>query len=270
MATSFNKPPLIELIAELRWSLPGIPRGNPLPNTPPTIAPNNSRLDEFFMRFGGAIYADGFQNVERLVPHGFPFMAYQPVCRFRKHENTAHPAIYQVGAGVFTANAIPPYKSWEQFSPVVKRGVEALLATRDETELDEAFFSASLRYIDAFTTHLTQGQDVSEFVQKTLGISIGLPDALSRQVAVGQNPKPYLQLQLPMTNDMLMTIGIGEGFANGENAIIMDTTVASLTPVPPDADSVMSTLNDARSAIHDMFFGLTEPIKQLMQPVEAP
>lgn len=270
MATSFNKPPLIELIAELRWGLPGLPKGNPLPNMPPPMVSGDNKLDEFFMRFGGAIYADGFQNVERLVPQGFPFMAYQPVCRFRKHDNSTHPALYQVGPGVFTANAIPPYKSWEEFSPVVKRGVEALLATRNDMERDEAFFSVSLRYIDAFGSSLTQGQDVSEFVQKTLGISIILPDALSRQIAPGKNPKPFLQLQLPMNNDMVMTVGIGEGLANGDNAIIMDTSVVSVTPVTPNAESIMSTFNDARSAIHDMFFGITEPIKQLMQPIEAP
>jgi uncharacterized protein (TIGR04255 family) len=152
----------------------------------------------------------------------------------------------------------------------VRRGVEALLATRNDVERDETFFSVSLRYIDAFDSSLTQGQDVSEFVQKTLGIVIALPDALSRQISPGKNPKPYLQLQLPMHNGMLMTVGVGEGLINGDNAIIMDTTVVSVVPVASNAESVMSILNDARSAIHDMFFGLTEPIKQLMQPVEAP
>jgi len=237
---------------------------------PLPIGASDTKLDEFFMRFGGAIYADGFQNVERLVPQGFPFIPYQPVCRFRKHSSATHPALYQVGPGVFTANAIPPYKSWEVFSPIVRRGVEALLTTRRDMEHDEAFFSVSLRYINAFNSSLTQGQDVSEFVQKTLGISIALPDALSRQIARGENPKPYLQLQLPMENGMVMTFAIGEGLVSGESAIVMDTSVASVTSVPSDAESVMSTLNDARSAIHDMFFGLTDPIKQLMQPAEAP
>lgn len=267
MTISFGKSPLIELIAELRWQIPGMPTaGIPAPNIPPVILPNDSKLDEFFMRFGGAIYADGFQSVERLVPPNFPLMLFQPVCRFRKQEGTPHPALYQIGPGVFTANATPPYKNWDEFAPIVRRGVDALLSSRAETEKDATFLSTSVRYIDAFDSSLTQGLGVTSFFENVLGINLVLPNALTKHIASGQTHKPFLQLQLPMDSGMIMNVGIGEGLANGENAIIMDTTVTTTAPVASNVESVVSALNTARGAIHEMFLGITAPIHSLMNP----
>ncbi len=268
MTVTFGNAPLVEIIAELRW--------NPQPppsqiagggNTPMAVmSVNTNALDEFFMRFGGEVYQQGFQRAERVVPTGFPFMLFQPVYRYRKATDLDAAVLYQAGAGMFSANAIPPYQSWDAFSPTVEAGIEAMLKTRSEAETAIPFSSISLRYLDAFGPNFTQGRDIGAFVRDVLGIKLDLPEGLSKHVASGQSVKPAIQLSLPLPNGMTMNVGIGEGMVNNEVTIIMDTTVGTTVETAPDKASAMSALNAARAVIHEMFFDLTKPIEGLMQP----
>jgi uncharacterized protein (TIGR04255 family) len=264
MNTSFDNPPLVEIVAEVRWNPAGmdVPSQNP---GQPQIIVGDSQLDEFYMGFGGAIYQDGFQSVERLVPHGFPAIGHQPVCRFRTKPDDGRPYLYQVGPGLFTANATPPYKSWNEFSPVVQKGVEAVINSRRDSNKNMSFSAVSLRYIDAFRADLTQGKEAGAFLQEVLGISINLPSALSSLIAQGKSAKPFLQVQLPMDDGMEMTFSIGEGMVDSSFALIMNTTVTTIAPIDADAQVVMQTLNSARGVIHKMFVEITTPIHELMK-----
>ena len=221
------------------------------------------------MRFGASASKLNFQVAERLVPPGFPLVAHQPVYRFRKQAQEEIAALYQVGPGMFSANAVPPYQNWAQFEPIVREGIDALLHARDSSEKNVNFLSTSLRYIDAFNSTLTQGRDVSTFLDEVLGIKITLPSGLTQQLAEGSKHKPTLQFQLPMTSGMIMSLGIGEGLFHETPAIVMDCTVGTTTPVAASLDAVMATLTLARAAIHDTFFALTSPISHLMHPTES-
>ena len=269
MSITFAKAPLVEIIAELRWGR--LPQLSPQPNQAITLplqmaGLNASKLDEFFMRFGGEIYQHGFDRNERLVPPGFPLIIFQPVYRYRKSAGTDASVLFQAGPGVFSANAIPPYRSWDTFAPVVQAGVEALLKTREETEKTLPFTSVSLRYIDAFTPNLTEGRDIGAFIKDVLGIRIALPEALTKNIQTGKSAKPTLQFALPLSNGMFMNINIGEGFVSNATAVIMDTTVVTTTEVLPDRDAIMTTFNSARAVIHEIFVDITKPIEGLMQP----
>ena len=268
MTVTFGNAPLVEIIAELRWNPQPPPSqiaggGN---TTVAVMSVNTNSLDEFFMRFGGEVYQQGFQRAERVVPTGFPFMLFQPVYRYRKATDLDASVLYQIGAGMFSANAIPPYQSWDAFSPTVDAGIDAMLKTRSEPEKAIPFSSISLRYLDAFGPNFTQGRDVGAFVRDVLGIKLDLPDGLSKHVASGQSAKPAIQLALPLPNGMTMSVGIGEGMVNNEVTIIMDTTVGTTVETAPDKASAMSALNAARAVIHEVFFDLTKPIEGLMQP----
>jgi uncharacterized protein (TIGR04255 family) len=269
MNITFSKAPLVEIVAELRWSqqpevmLQGQQSAG---TTSPLIAMNSSGLDEFFMRFGGEVYQQGFQQTERIVPSGFPMMLFSPVVRYRKSDETYGSALYQAGPGMFSANAIPPYQSWDKFSPVVKSGIDALLKTRGTTDSNLPFTSVSLRYINAFGPELTQGRDIESFVRDVIGISVTLPLSISKLVAVGQKIKPLFQLAIPLANNMGMNILIGEGVVHNQNTILMDITVVTSGEISADSNSAMNTLHAARAVIHDMFIELTTPIHSLMQP----
>jgi uncharacterized protein (TIGR04255 family) len=270
MNMTFSKAPLVEIVAELRWGQQPdatIQAHQPAGVQVPLMAMSSSRLDEFFMRLGGEVYQQGFQLAERLVPPNFPMMLFQPVYRYRKSTGTGGPALYQAGPGLFSANAIPPYRTWDDFSPVVRSGIDALLKARDEAERKFPFTSVSLRYIDAFGPELTEGRDIESFLREVFGIFVTLPVGLSKLVAADQKVKPLLQLALPLAKSMNMNVMIGEGMVNNEVAVVMDTTVATSGEVPADSNSVMEALHAARAVIHEMFIDLTEPIQNLMKPV---
>jgi uncharacterized protein (TIGR04255 family) len=272
MSVTFAKAPLVELIAELRWVQPQQLGPNQIgafgfPGQVFGLNPN--KIDEFFMRFGGEIYQHGFNQAERIVPPGFPITLFQPVFRYRRGAEAHASVLFQVGPGVFSANAIRPYRSWETFSPIVQAGVVALLKTRGESEKALPFTSLSLRYVNAFGPELTGGRDIGLFVREVLGFAVALPEALTKHIEAGKTEKPSLGFSLPLSNGMSMNITIGEGLINNEASIIMDATVAATKPTAPDQGTLMAAFNGARGVIHEMFLDMTKPIYSLMQPEGA-
>ena len=101
------------------------------------------------------------------------------------------------------------------------------------------FKSVSLRYIDAFKSELTSGRDISDFIREILGLNVELPQVISKQIEAGKSVKPALQFVVPLSNGMVMTLGVQEGIVSNEPATIMDITIANGTEVPADADKLM-------------------------------
>jgi len=106
MPKRFKNPPLVELIAELRWGTAGIVAGPQ--GAPQLVMATGSQYEEFFMRFGSKIAALGYERIERIIPPGFPAPPFQATYRFRKKEPEQGTTLYQVGGGVFSANITPP------------------------------------------------------------------------------------------------------------------------------------------------------------------
>lgn len=266
MTLSFDKAPLVEIIAELRWDQPHqMTQGQPHETVVlPTTFIESNKQDEFFMRFGGECYQQGFVRAERLVPPGFPTLPFQPIYRYRPAEASSS-SLFQIGAGLFSANATPPYKSWEDFSPIVMSGVKALLNARAEGEQSQAFSSVSLRYIDAYDASFWQGLSFSEFMKQVLGFSINLPPAISSLIPEGKPVTPLIQMSVPLHEGETMNISLGHGFTNGSEAVIMDTTVSASTEISADAEAIMASLGKARKIIHDVFLQITAPIHNLME-----
>jgi uncharacterized protein (TIGR04255 family) len=270
MSTSFKNAPLVELIAELRWTNPGLSQAQSPQNNAAIqvqIGAGDNRLEEFFMAFAAEISQYGFPRAERLVPAGFPSMSFQPVYRFRKNAEPTSPILYQVGAGLFSANAIPPYKSWEEFSPRVREGVTTLLKVRSAEEQSIPFSTLTLRYVDAFRPPLTKNLDVGSFLEDVLKIKIEVPEAISKNLSEGASIKPFLQLNVPMDGSNF-GITVAEGFINNEPAIVMDMNVSSIGLINPDVDEVMAKFHAARDRIHYTFVELTKSLQDLMEPIK--
>ena len=132
MGLTFTNSPLLEIIAELRWAPAQAiePGGPPMPVMPQASSP----YEELFMRFGAKISALGYEGVERLVSNNFPMMPYEPVYRFRSKSGGPDSTLYQIGPNIFSANAIPPYKSWDKFAPKVREGVTVLFDSRSDKD----------------------------------------------------------------------------------------------------------------------------------------
>lgn len=264
MSAARENTPLVELIVELKWLPPNAPTMQ-VQNAPIIFSsPQPSKVDEFFMQFGARIHSNGYTEVERLGASGFPLILHQPVFRFRRKQDINDGSLFQVGPGLFTANAVPPYESWEKFNPIVIQGVSAAIESRPQEEKNQEFVGASLRYIDAFMPRHTGNRDLIPFLEEVLGIKIEIPNAISKHIPFGLKPTPMLQLQTPLQGGLMMNLMIGEGMTPAGPAIMMDTSVSSIAAIPAQISSVMSTLNSAHNLIRETFTDLIKPVDHLM------
>jgi uncharacterized protein (TIGR04255 family) len=267
MSQTFEKAPLVEIIVEVRWADPaGFPQGN----GGVLHLPVNNAADEFYMRFGGAAYSAGFRQTERLVPPGFPVLPGQVVYRYRPpsdfSDELARSALWQIGSGVFTANATPPYKSWVEFSPWVSKGLEALLETRNEAEKSAEFVNISLRYIDAFTSDYLGAMTFAEFLSDRLGFKVQIPEAIAKLASDGSAPEHVIQFGMPLQNGMHLSVLAAKGSSNGVDALILNTTISVIEKTAADVGSVMEKLGVARDMIHNSFVEMTSSLHGMMKP----
>jgi uncharacterized protein (TIGR04255 family) len=269
MPKRFKNPPLVELAAELRWGSGGAAAMPQAQGQVIVLSPG--QFEEFFMRFGSGVGALGYDRVERIVPPGFPTPPFQATYRFRRKEQEQEQGttLYQVGGGVFTANITRPYHSWQHFRPVVERGTECLLNTRNPSEKEMPFAPAILRYIDAFSSKFTEGRTAATFLQDVLGFTIELPKALRSEMAAGADVKAVLQFSLPLQSGQQMNLALGEGMIGGEQALVMDISVLTETPIAANVSDIMAAFDASHDVIHRIFVGMTQKLFHIMEPVEG-
>jgi uncharacterized protein (TIGR04255 family) len=267
MAVTFSKAPLIELIAELRW----IPTGSsmvepaiPQQSNLPAVFFGGNKQEEFYMRVGGALFKSGFNRSERLAPVGIPFTLHQPLYRFRSEMEDRRSVLYQVGYGIFSVHALPPYHSWDRFWPFVKNAIDVLFESRPEADSGKPFTQLTLRYIDFFSEEIMEGRDFRSFMSQVLGISTTLPAALVRIATSNEVRSLFTKVVLPIEIGDL-TVSVGDGKFNNQSGILLDTA-ASATETSPDSAAIIKMFDSAYHVIHNLFFEITKPIHRLMQP----
>ncbi len=266
MTVTYSKAPLVELIAELRWGEAlNISAGDSLSAIQPDLP--TSKDEEIYMQFGAAVSAIGYGRFERVLPPGFPRLHGHVVCRYRPTNPSEQAPLFQLGPGVFTANALPPYKSWASFSPVVRKGIDCLFKAYDVAQMPAPAFNAVLvRYIDAFGDDLTAGRNVQAFLREVMGLNIVLPDVLLTVALDANDIQPLLHLAIPVSLGRL-EIKIAEGKKSNERAIMLDTAILIQNAIGSNADAAMQALTEGRQLIHDLFRGLTKPIHVAMSPI---
>lgn len=269
MSETFEVAPLVEIIAEVKWN-------EPLERPEPgqvLLNHHTSALDEFYMNFGGRAFAAGFQRAERLMPPGFPVPTGTPVYRYKpteKFENVlARSALWQVGPGLFSANAIPPYKSWTEFAPLVREGLKILIETRPTGEVQSDFSSVSLRYIDAFTEEFLRGESAAKFLREKLGVDLTIPKGYHSQLKSNTEIALNVQFRMQLEGDMTLSFQAAEGKMNGTDALILNTAVSCDKRIACNLELIMKKLDQARSIIHNAFFDMTRTIHDVMRPSEG-
>lgn len=267
----FENPPLVELIAELRWLPSGATDGTS--GAPPDVMPLGFPVpmslfggtgDDLYMSFAALAGKHGYSQIERLMPPGITF-PYQPACRYRRPPD---PQLYQLGLGIFSANTTPPYTSWIDFRPVVETGVELMLEAHHVEWRPKSFNSVALRYIDGFTAQFTRGMSLGRFVSDILGIRVELPTALTRQIGKDGEVKPQLILNIPIRDGLQMDLRIGEGKINGMDAVIMDTAVRAAQSINASVQETMKALDAAHTVIHETFVELSASLHSIMKPLQ--
>ncbi len=155
-------------------------------------------------------------------------------------------------------------RSWSRWPQI-----GSLLKTRPPEESATSFSSASLRYINAFGPQFLQGRTSSQFISGVLGFRVELPEAVRAVSSSVDAFGAVLQLTIPAANGLRIAMMVGEGVVAGASAVMLDTTVSSVAPVAADDGVVMQTFGSARAVIHDSFFALTRPLRELMDPEET-
>ena len=264
---SFKNPPLAEIVAEVRWDVePQI--GTTLQAGPfiPASLSTAMQHEELYANFSKLAATIGFTSVERLIPQGFPALPYRPVYRYHSvSKDSALYPLYQLGPGIFSANIIPPHESWESFRPVVVKGLELLLECIPKSLKVTFFSSVMLRYVDAFKENLVKGMSTYQFISDVLDIKTTLPDSILQHCSDKSQIKPTLTFSIPLSIGQ-MSLMVGEGIVNNENALIMDTTVMSREKINFDKRQIMKVFDTAHDIIYTSFVGMTEKIHKDMVP----
>lgn len=263
----FKQPPLVEIVAEVRWDISGLPGFPAQFAQAPIPVPDGSAHEIHFMNFASKAGAKGFGLIERVVPSGFPLLAYQVAFRYRNTTGGEGAPLFQLGPGIFTANISPPYKSWENFLPFIDLGLGLLLESRPDQNKDKSFNSVRLRYIDAFGENLRQGKSIADFLLQTLGVSIQLPPSIMKFCSNQGEVKQSISATIPIEIGT-MELKIAEGWVRNIASLIMDTTIICKGPVAQNKDTILAKLNAAHDVIHESFIGMTGPLHQLMEPEE--
>jgi len=266
MGLTFKHPPLLEIIAEVRWQPAQMldpAAGVAMPVMPQLAAP----YEGAFLKFTAKMGAEGYESVERLVPYNAPMLPHAPVLRLRPKRGSKESTLYQIGPNMFSANATRPYTSWDDFKGKVELGLVALLGCRPPQDTNAPLI-ASLRYIDAFRGKLLNGAPTMDFLSEMLGVRIQLPQAITGHCEPNKPILPKLQLAIPLSFGT-MSMNFAEGHVDGERAVFMDTSVLLTSPMPPEAPRIMEGFSMARQVIHSVFVKLTTPLADQMVPIGA-
>lgn len=262
----FEKPPLVELIAEFRW-LPLDQLGKEVNPTTPFLqaGPTADAFYDTFRRYLGGI---GYTMAERLVPANFPHVMYQPVYRYSREDESSSRTIYQSGPGLLSVHALPPYQSWDSFKPVISNGLDALISSRPEERKLTVFTAVNLRYIDAFDARFLGDKSQRQFLADVLQVNLSLPAALDERTADTNQTKIALQVSSRLKSGLDLTLSVGPNVVQGEpSRLVMDTAVSSPLSVECDRQTVMRVLETAHDSIRQLFIGMTQPIQELMVPL---
>jgi uncharacterized protein (TIGR04255 family) len=177
--------------------------------------------------------------------------------------------LYQVGPGIFSANAVPPYKSWDEFEPIIRAGVEALIASRPTEEREQSFMALSLRYIDLFGQEHLLGKTAAKFIRDVLGVRVAPPVALTEHCSDESEILPFLQLHIPMKDALAMSFSVGEGVVGDRHGVIMDTSVSTTVDTVATVEAVMLAFNAAHKVLDASFRKIVAPLADVIAPEEV-
>lgn len=256
----YEHAPLVEVIAEVRWSvisLSAIPGGA----VDPAFRLGRDKFTERAKKLG-------YVQVEELAPAQVPIeiLGRRPLLRFRKQKNKW--PLYQIGQGIFSCNIVPPYDGWMDFRQSLRLGLEALFEALPLGSDFGRLEKLELRYIDAFTAeHGLKSYDA--FVREALGIGVSVREGLA-QVSGGQ-PIEFstVEIQFPLREEnsrLLLKVSPGE--KDGIPAAIAEFRVTAQNGNRfTEAEHVGDWMDFAHGRLHSAFeFTTSKKLKEKMGP----
>lgn len=259
---SYEKAPLIEVIAEIHWALRKL-------DTAP-----DAKIDPYYDLFredflGYAKNKMSLGDTQELVPNTVPLelLPNQPILRLRSHPNQW--PLAQLGPGILTGNIVPPYDGWEVFAPFIEKLVEGLFDCYPIAKKTLRIEKLHLCYIDGFDKSLGLEQ-YSTFADKMLGITPPLSsDFIEDNVEKGTEVLYFLENRFSNTSPdgSYGKIKLTPGKMNNNDALIMEFHCEStfLDRTATAQDFIKGWFDEAHQRLSQQFDTLTTPdLKALM------
>ncbi len=257
----YEKAPLIEVIAEIHWSLKKL-------DTAP-----DARIDPYYDLFkdGFLDYARNMDlgHTEELVPDIVPLELLPNQPRLRLRTKPGRWPLAQLGPGIVTANIVPPYEGWKAFEPFLHKVIDGLYEKYPISEKTLRIQKLHLRYIDGFDDRFGF-EKYALFADEMLGINMPLSTSFIEEHVAPDADFTYL-LENRFRNRSPAgssgTIKIAPGKLNSKNALVMELHCESAISddLAIGADIAESWFGEAHECLHLQFESLaTNSLKRAM------
>jgi len=255
---NLSKAPLVELVTEIRWQDPELLEANP--GTIELSRTWSNRLDELHLAFGARVRAAGFTKTRRAYPNEMPIIGRRIVHRYRNPKDST---LYQIGPGMFAANASPPYTSWTHFRPTVEQGVELFLeALKEVYEPPYLGHSVCVRYIDAFSEEHTGGRNLMKFFREDLKFGLQLPFCFDNLVSKEEDAKPRLDIRTEIDDKRTFNFVVGSGSINGADSTVMESYVTTEIQDELEQKALMNELDNGQDLASKFFMDLIKDVEE--------
>lgn len=268
----FSNSPLVEIVAEIRWG-----ESIAAPKLRQLEGELGGAYDESYQAFVNVMRPLGYRNIERLIPAGFPGFYGHPSVRCRPDpadesgpDTALSSTLVQYGPGIFAVNGMQPYSSWDDFAPLVHNAlaafVEGGVIPQDAgDECDQV--QVLVRYVDAFTEDFTKGRTAAQFMRDSLSVAVSVPDVLMGEADAAFDVSS-LNLVVQVDHGK-MGLKFSDGQFRSSKALMLQMDFKRNELVDFGVDVVMQAFAQGREQIHKAFVGMTRPIHDVMEPVEA-
>ena len=241
----YLKPPLIEVISEVRWE------------TTPVASIPGASIDPHFLlfnkNFSARLRETGFEYSKRIIPEEIPIelTSGNPIYRFRKAKNTW--PLYQIGPGLFTANIVPPYAGWKEYKKFLDQGLNNLYSSYPMPKDYLRINKLELRYMDGFQAQHGPIKRYPAFLEEHLGIVLRLPK-LPEENAVVASLIGEIVIPLPKVDNSHGIISIRPGQIKKNDSIIMEFIIRKdKFPNNLQKQDIVSWFDKAHTLLHKWF-----------------
>lgn len=215
----YDKPPLIEVICEIRWRL------QPLSAIPGSAY--DPHFPAFSEDFASVIAKRGYTFVERLPPEDLPIelRAGNPILRFRTEQNQW--PLFQIGPGLLTVNVVPPYGGWHTFRATLQLGLSSLYEAYPVPNRYLKFTRVDLRYLNGFDREFGYAKH-GTFLSADLNMQVSLNEKLLTKYARKPDEihtTAQFVLDLKTMKGTTGIIKVGPGLKDGRKAAVLEFAI---------------------------------------------
>jgi len=262
----YTNAPLLEVICEIRWQLQSFGA------VPHLLA--DPFFDDFLEEASKRADQEGFSHLERLQPSDVPREVRPHLVeqRFRPSQDTW--PLFQIGPGVFSVNATPPYGGWRSFRQVIENCVDILLSSYPVASRYLKISRLELRYINAFDRKNYQSVSSHDFFSNYFQIKPSVPDDfLAKFAGTGSPRETELAVVTPLNTpaDSEARLALSKGTNRGIPSYIAENIVRVQRekPAPMVSAEIMEWLDQAHEVTNASFEGaITSSLRDHIGPME--